>query len=153
LTKLVSIGKIDKEVFIEYLDIDKKVMFSFKFGNCYVHTKVDPKTWIRFIRNCKKQREEQGKTKTKVLSGISPDEILYVDNFELEKRYAKTAKEKKLVSILEKVIGKDKLPSKDLVSNDLSISMGDFNIMLDKKEYFKVRDCIISSEKKLKKIV
>lgn len=153
MSKLTCLGKIDKNVFIEYFNIGKKIIFSFKCGNNYVHADVDHKLWMKLVKNCKKQKKEQGKTKAKVLSGISPDEILYVDNFESQKRYAKTAKERKLVNTLEKVIGKDKFPSKDLVSNELSISIRAFNITLGKKEYFKVRDCIISSEKKLKKIV
>lgn len=36
MPKLVRIGNIDKEVFIDYFDIEKKVIFSFKCGKHYV---------------------------------------------------------------------------------------------------------------------
>ncbi|MDD5681366.1 MAG: hypothetical protein PHI59_09035 [Candidatus Omnitrophica bacterium] len=153
IPELVTIGKIDKKVFIKYSNMEKKVIFSFKFGDCYVHTKADLQTCREFIINCKRQKQEQGKTRAKVLAGISPDKISYIDNLELKKRYAKTAEERSLVNALEKVLGKRKLPSKDLVSDKVLMSIGDFNIALDKKKYFKVRDCIISSEEKLNKIV
>lgn len=128
-------------------------MFKSYGKNYCTYTTISPHLWLRLAKNCRKQRMEQSKIRAKIFTQVSPIELSYVDNVILAKKYAKTVKEKKTAAIMEKIFGKGELPSKDRVSDDVGISVSDFNIAMDKKEYFKVRDCIISSGRKLEKIV
>ena len=128
-------------------------MFKSCGKNYCTYTTISPHLWLRLAENCRKQRMEQGKTRAKIFMQVSPIELSYVDNVILAKKYAKTVEEKKIAAIMGKIFSKPERPSKEHVSGSVGISVGDFNIAMDKKEYFKVRDCIISSGKKLEKIV
>lgn len=122
----------------------------FRVRNCDFYAKITKSLWEDFVVNLKRQKKEQGKTKGRILSEVSPQGVIYVDHLGLKLKYAKTRSERQRLKMLLDVLGRDdyKAP-RDMVNEQVLLKINNFHAYLPKKIYFQVRDCILQSHHNL----